>query len=165
MTESAEARVSECRADGPLGRQWRTQAERAQEAVVPSGQVVVSCSAPLGAGGLGRHFKEVVDALERCEQPTVCICGSLREPEPRARRRKPRIPNPAKLLSRLPTPLSRGLYTRAFMVEFDAYAARRLPAAERAGNDGAGHLAGLDNPVAYNNLVRAFLKRHTTAPL
>jgi 3-oxoadipate enol-lactonase len=43
--------------------------------------------------------------------------------------------------------------------------ARRLPAAERAVISGAGHLAGLDNPVAYNNLVRAFLKRHTTAPL
>jgi len=43
--------------------------------------------------------------------------------------------------------------------------ARRLAAGERVVIRGAGHLAGLDNPVVYNNLVRAFLKRHTTAPL
>ncbi len=42
---------------------------------------------------------------------------------------------------------------------------QRLPNAERAVVPEAGHLAGLDNPVAYNNLVRAFLKRHSTARL
>jgi glycosyltransferase involved in cell wall biosynthesis len=130
MTESAEIRPSERRADGPLGSHWRGAREHAQEAVLPSGRVVVSCSAPLGVGGLGRHFKEVVDALKRREQPTVCIYGSTREPELRARRRRPGIPDPAKLLSRLPIPLSPGVRTRAFMVEFDAYAARRLPAGE-----------------------------------
>jgi len=43
--------------------------------------------------------------------------------------------------------------------------AQRLPAAERAMICDAGHLAALDNPEAYNSLVRAFLKRHTAAPL
>jgi glycosyltransferase involved in cell wall biosynthesis len=130
MTESTEAPLSESRAEGPLGARWRIEREHAQETTVPSGRVVVSCSAPLGVGGLGRHFKEVVDALRRREQPTVCIGGSSREPESRAGRRKVRAPDPGQLLSRLPVPLSPGLRTRAFMVEFDAYAARSLPAAE-----------------------------------
>lgn len=43
--------------------------------------------------------------------------------------------------------------------------ARRLPTAERAVITGAGHLPNLDNPVAYNDRVRAFLKRHTGAPI
>jgi 3-oxoadipate enol-lactonase len=43
--------------------------------------------------------------------------------------------------------------------------ARRLPDAERAVIPEAGHLAALDNPIVYNTMVRAFLKRHTTAPL
>ncbi len=38
--------------------------------------------------------------------------------------------------------------------------AQRLPGAERAVVADAGHLPNLDNPVAYNNLVRAFLQRH-----
>ena len=32
----------------------------------------MSCSAKLGSGGLGRHVSEIVDALERRGQPTVC---------------------------------------------------------------------------------------------
>lgn len=130
MTASPEPAISGGRRLGPLGRHWREQAERAQQAVLPSGSVAVSCSAPLGTGGLGRHLKEVVDALERSAQPTVCICGSTRESDPEPRRRKPGIPDPATLLSRLPIPLSPGLRMRAFMVEFDAYAAQRLPAAD-----------------------------------
>jgi pimeloyl-ACP methyl ester carboxylesterase len=38
--------------------------------------------------------------------------------------------------------------------------AQRLACAERAVVADAGHLPNLDNPVAYNNLVRAFLDRH-----
>jgi 3-oxoadipate enol-lactonase len=38
--------------------------------------------------------------------------------------------------------------------------AQRIPRAERAVVADAGHLPNLDNPVAYNNLVRAFLQRH-----
>jgi len=38
--------------------------------------------------------------------------------------------------------------------------AQRLRCAERAVVADAGHLPNLDNPVAYNNLVRAFLQRH-----
>ncbi len=38
--------------------------------------------------------------------------------------------------------------------------AQRFACAERAVVADAGHLPNLDNPVAYNNLVRAFLDRH-----
>jgi 3-oxoadipate enol-lactonase len=38
--------------------------------------------------------------------------------------------------------------------------AQRFACAERAVVADAGHLPNLDNPVAYNNLVRAFLQRH-----
>lgn len=43
--------------------------------------------------------------------------------------------------------------------------ARRLPAADRAVIPSAGHLSNLDNPIAYHNRVRAFLRRHTSAPV
>lgn len=130
MTASPEPASAGGQRMGPLGRHWREEAERAQQAVLPSGSVVVSCSAPLGAGGLGRHLQEIVDAFERSAQPTVCISGSTRDCDPGGRHRRPGIPDPATLLSRAPIPLSPGLRTRAFAVEFDAYAAQRLPGAD-----------------------------------
>ena len=61
-----------------LGAQWREDAARTQAQALPSGSAVVSCSAPLGTGGLGRHLQEIVDALDRHGQPTLCICRSTR---------------------------------------------------------------------------------------
>jgi glycosyltransferase involved in cell wall biosynthesis len=134
MTASAEARVSDSRSDRPFGAHWREATARAQGVVLPPGRVVVSCSAPLGTGGLGRHLNEIVDALERGEHPTVCICGSTRAAASTSARQSPRhklgIPYLTKVLSRLPVPMSPGVRTRAFMIEFDAYAAQRLPAAD-----------------------------------
>ncbi len=126
--------------DGPLGARWRAQAERTQEANLPRGRVVVTCGAPYGAGGLGRHLKEIVDALERQGQPRVCICNSTRavpeQPEVcvcnstrHPSHREPRRP----ALSTLSTPLARlspGWRVWKTRVEFDAYAARALPQAE-----------------------------------
>ena len=43
--------------------------------------------------------------------------------------------------------------------------AQRFSSAERSVVADAGHLPNLDNPIAYNNLVRAFLKRHATASI
>jgi glycosyltransferase involved in cell wall biosynthesis len=105
---------------------------------LPSGKVAVSCSAPFGAGGLGRHLKEIVDALGRREQTTVCICGSTRtrasaaasSPHHTSPRHILGIPYLRTMLSLLPVPVSPGWRTRAFMMEFDAYAAQRLPAAD-----------------------------------
>jgi glycosyltransferase involved in cell wall biosynthesis len=139
MTRSAELLTSGAREGDPLGSRWRAEAEERQMAVVPSGRVVVSCSAPFGTGGLGRHLKEVADALERGGRAPVCICGSTRASALRSADRSPRhrlrIPYLNELLSheplsRMPIPLSPGVRTRAFMIEFDAYAAQRLPDAD-----------------------------------
>lgn len=106
------------------------QAAGAASAALPEGRVVVSCSAPLGVGGLGRHLKEVVDELERREQPTHAIGGIASEAAERAGVRGRAAIDPAVLLSRTPLPLSPGLRTRASMIEFDGRAARVLPKAD-----------------------------------
>ena len=51
-------------------------ADGAQEAALPRGRVAVSCVARLGAGGLGRHLQEILDALERSGSRGVCVRGS-----------------------------------------------------------------------------------------
>jgi glycosyltransferase involved in cell wall biosynthesis len=114
----------------PLGGRWRADAEMAQQAVLPMGRVVASCSAPFGVGGLGRHLQEVVEALRRSAQPTVCICGSTRTSDSDARVRRTGISYLVQLVSRARVPVSPALHTRAFMLEFDTYAAQRLPDAE-----------------------------------
>jgi glycosyltransferase involved in cell wall biosynthesis len=79
-------------------------------------------------------LNEIVDALERGGRPTVCICGSTRASASTSARHSPRhklgIPYLTKVLSRLPVAVSPALGTRAFMIEFDAYAAQRLPPAD-----------------------------------
>lgn len=134
MTASTEPSVEADQGGGPLGASWREATLAAQEAALPSGRVVVSCSAALGTGGLGRHLREIVAALQRAEQPTVCISGSTRAAPPPDSRRVLRARLAAfgasRMLARSPLPLTPGVRTRAFMTDFDAYAARRLPAAE-----------------------------------
>jgi glycosyltransferase involved in cell wall biosynthesis len=129
MSTSSERRTPAVASEqAGLGSRWREQAERSQEEVLPDGSVTISCSAPRGVGGLGRHMKEVADALERRGQAPACICdwnAHRTERQPRAA-----ALDPAVLLTRLPIPLSPGLRTRAFAVRFDTYAAERLPAAE-----------------------------------
>jgi glycosyltransferase involved in cell wall biosynthesis len=128
-------------AGAPCGDRWRASAERVQAAAMPHGRVVVSCSAPLGKGGLGRHLSEILAALARDGQQTEYICGSTRAGQaPGA----PALDAPsgarasvagtvralgARTVRGLPG-LSPGLRTRAFVSEFDAYAARRLPAGD-----------------------------------
>jgi glycosyltransferase involved in cell wall biosynthesis len=113
----------------PLDARWRAQAAGAQEAVLPSGRVVVSCSAPYGVGGLGRHLQEIVEALDRRGAQPVVICGSpSEEPAPRARRRS-LVPELAAALAPL------GRFSAAWRiwqasVSFDARAARTLPQAD-----------------------------------
>lgn len=62
-----------------LDAEWRAAREAAQEEALPSGRVVVSCPAPFGAGGLGRHLQEIADALDRRGPPAECLCGPARE--------------------------------------------------------------------------------------
>jgi glycosyltransferase involved in cell wall biosynthesis len=119
MTASTEAGPRDSDKEGPLGGGWRARALDAQREALPRGSAVVSCSAPLGVGGLGRHAGELLAALERGEGPApASISGEGRE-GPLGR-----------VLSAWPLPVSPGVRTRVSMGEFDAHAARRLPAAE-----------------------------------
>ncbi len=77
LGEPVERRAVESTAHGPFDARWRAARERAQEEVMPPGRVVVSCSTPLGMGGLGRHLQEAMDALARRGAPGVCICDPL----------------------------------------------------------------------------------------
>ncbi|HUA11097.1 MAG TPA: glycosyltransferase family 4 protein [Solirubrobacteraceae bacterium] len=51
--------------EGLLPPGFRARALRAQEDVLPEGAIVVTCDAPLGAGGLGRHLAEIAEAAAR----------------------------------------------------------------------------------------------------
>ena len=97
---------------------------------MPEGAVAVSCSAPIGTGGLGRHLQEVLDALARREQTSFCISGANRGADSRSSPGSPAWAALVAKLLELPVPLTPGLRSGAFMAEFDAYAARRLPRAE-----------------------------------
>lgn len=129
MSESRDPTI--CAA--PLGADWRARVASAQEAAVPSGGVTISCSAPFGVGGLGRHLQEVAAALSRRGQRPAIVCGSDRA-APSGAARAPRhplgVPYLFDVLSALPLPTSPGITTRAFMAEFDAYAAGRVAPAE-----------------------------------
>ena len=61
--------------DIAFGAAWRSERARRQEACLPAGEVTVSCSAPIGSGGLGRHLKEIVGALGRSGSNPRCLCG------------------------------------------------------------------------------------------
>jgi glycosyltransferase involved in cell wall biosynthesis len=130
MTASADAPAPRLSSETLFDEAWRRRAEQAQEAVLPRGDVLATCSAPLGVGGLGRHLLELVEALRRRGEPTGCICASERDPGSRVSRARLALADPTSLLAALPIPASPGLRTRAFTVEFDNYAARRLPPAE-----------------------------------
>jgi glycosyltransferase involved in cell wall biosynthesis len=130
MTRLAEERPTAGEA-GPVGGElWRARAQRAQESALPRGSTVVSCPAALGAGGLGRHLQEIVDALDRRGQQSVCICASEDPAGAVPPRRNVRTRAISSLLSLPPLRLDAAQRTLARSVEFDADAAARLPAAE-----------------------------------
>jgi glycosyltransferase involved in cell wall biosynthesis len=98
---------------------------------MPSGQVVVSCRAPFGAGGLGRHLKELADALERRGASARCMCmpgGHDASPSPSSRQELD-VSGPAESLRWL-TRFSPAWTNLRESVAFDRYAAGRLRAAE-----------------------------------
>jgi glycosyltransferase involved in cell wall biosynthesis len=119
--------MAEAELGSPLGARWRAEAESAQEVALPTGSVVVSSPAPLGVGGLGRHMKEIVDALDRRSQPNVYLC------EPTFERSTERRGLGARGLAATSTALTR--FSPAWRMwqasrEFDRDAARRLPPAD-----------------------------------
>jgi glycosyltransferase involved in cell wall biosynthesis len=103
----------------------------AQVAAIGEGATIVTCSAPLGQGGLGRHVEEIADAVARRDGSAVRIASAAdpAAPAPQPGRR-PGAARAAGALSRVRAPLSPGLRAVAFATEFDAYAAQRLPRAE-----------------------------------
>jgi glycosyltransferase involved in cell wall biosynthesis len=126
MRASAEPSSSETGPERPLGPRWRARSESEQQAALPSGRVVVSCSAPLGVGGLGRHQQEILRALERAGQPGVALEASGAGEGGHGALRGPRLTTilaPAMRLS----PAWRHWRTS---VAFDRDAARRLAHAE-----------------------------------
>lgn len=112
---------------------WRRQAERLQELAVPaSGRTLLSCSAPLGVGGLGRHLEEIAGALQRrgdASAGVTVICGSAERSASRARGdlRAAALTRGLKPLVRF-SPAWRLWLTS---VSFDADAARRAPVADQ----------------------------------
>jgi glycosyltransferase involved in cell wall biosynthesis len=90
---------------------WRQQTEARQLEALPAGHVAVTCSAPFGAGGLGRHVEEIAQALERGGRSVESLAGGLVSWAGAA-------------------PLPPGLRARAFAAEFDIRAARALAPAE-----------------------------------
>lgn len=132
-------------ASGPaLDAAWRAERERAQELALPDGRVVVSCSAPLGNGGLGRHLREIVGALERRGSHTTCICGSDAPARCDLGLRAKAADGLAAALAPA-TRLSPPWHTWMDNVAFDLRAASRAPAAE--------HL------IAFNGQALAQLRR------
>jgi glycosyltransferase involved in cell wall biosynthesis len=132
MTASVELPMSasfdERQGNRPPGAAWRAEVARAQERALPAGRVVVSCAASPGVAGLGRHVQEIVDALERRGEPSVCISRSTAEraAAPLARSRVPGRSIQFRALGRF----SSTWRIRRSWAEFDAYAAGQLPAGD-----------------------------------
>jgi glycosyltransferase involved in cell wall biosynthesis len=132
MTGSTDPGPAEVKSEGPLGAKWRAAREARQEQILPSGQVVVSCPAPFGAGGLGRHLKEVADAVDRRGEPAICMCGVALDhmsPSASAAHHELRVTGLTTSLRRL-TRFSPAWANLRRSVAFDGYAARRLPPAD-----------------------------------
>jgi glycosyltransferase involved in cell wall biosynthesis len=63
----------------PFDGAWRAAREAAQQEALPSSATTVTCSAPYGAGGLGRHLQEIWEALGRNAAQGRVICGPSTE--------------------------------------------------------------------------------------
>lgn len=172
MTESTDHRAP-TELEGVLAARWRSEREAIQEQVLPAGEVVVSCPAPFGSGGLGRHLKEIADALDRRAPPATCLCGvALKDRTTSPRRHELHVSGPANWLRPL-TRFSPALANLRLSVAFDSYAAKRLPAAQhliafngqalkqfaaarRAGYESIGLLSA-------NSHLRRVVRRHAEA--
>jgi glycosyltransferase involved in cell wall biosynthesis len=134
MTGSSDPRQQPATSQGSLGSEWRAAREAEQERALPSGTVVVSSPAPFGAGGLGRHLKEIADAVDRRGAPATCLCGvalshMTGSPSPLHHELEVSGLATARPLRRL-TRLSPAWANLRRSVAFDGYAARQLPEAE-----------------------------------
>ena len=120
-----EARGAAALGAGSLDAAWRRQMHDAQQRAVPNGRVLLSCPAPLNAGGLGRHMGELLDALERAGQATTFLSTSSPE--------LPAADLPQRLRVAAASPLAR--VSRAWRMwswnqGFDARVAGEMPRAD-----------------------------------
>ena len=131
MTGLAEVPPTEGEAERSVGSaRWRAAAHMAQDAALPAGTFVVSCSAAIGQGGLGRHLQEFVDALDRLHQPNTCICGSNTPPRARSAVSRIRARAGRAALALPPLRLATAQHVLDLSAQFDHDAAGRLPAAD-----------------------------------
>ena len=146
-----------------LDPEWRSRAQATQQVGMPGGRVAVSCPAPFGAGGLGRHVREIVEALWRSDAVVTYACeageahattragvggpGAAREVTPSRAR--------AIALSAV-TRFSPPVRMWAALVEFDRLAARALgdPAAE-----------GFEHLIAFNGAALHQMQRARASAL
>ncbi len=159
--------------DTPLGAGWRAQAQRVQEDALPSGRVLATCSAPFGAGGLGRHVQEIIAALARRGEPGSCLCGSVPSPSPAGQDLRAL---PAGALTRGGVRLARrspAWRTWVESVAFDRRAARAQPAGDHLIAFNGQALAQIDaarrahrqtvSLVAANSHLRQVVRQHAKA--
>ncbi len=111
---------------GPLDPGWRAAALGAQSLALPGGHVSVSCPAPLGVGGLGRHLEEIAEALQRRGDGAADIFDLALEPSAGSPPQAPARPRAIDVVA----PLAR--FSPAWRMwlgsrSFDASAARLLP--------------------------------------
>ena len=130
MTASTDASVFGGEGRGASVARWRERVAAEQESALPDGAVTVSCSAPLGTGGLGRHLQELLDALARRGQSSHLISGAIRGAASSPADGPPAREGLAARLLKLPVPLTPAVRAQAAAAEFDAFAARRMPDAE-----------------------------------
>jgi glycosyltransferase involved in cell wall biosynthesis len=129
MAMSAEPHLTSTNAHA-FDRRWRAELARVQEVALPAGAVVVTCNAPLGEGGLGRHLEEIVEALDRSGQPHVALCSAVSANGEPSILRTLRVPGLAVAQMLPPLRFSRAWRTWVGSAAFDSYAVRQLPAAE-----------------------------------
>ncbi len=100
---------------------------------MPVGRVAVTCSAPLGSGGLGRHLQEILDAIARRGQEASCVCASSDAGGDRASLRSRLRVAPTQLLTRAlgsGVPMTAAIRASGSARAFDAHATSRLPAGD-----------------------------------
>ncbi len=138
---------------------WRHEMGVRQEQALPPGRLAVTCSAPPGTGGLGRHAEEILAAARRAEPEVRLVheqAGGL-----------------VRWSGAVPVPLPPGLRSLAFAAEFDVRAARALPAidglvafnGQSLAQQRAARRAGADTValVAANSHMRRVVRRHALA--
>ncbi len=130
MSVSSEGSAFGGEGRGASLARWRERVAAEQESALGDGAVTITCSAPVGTGGLGRHLQEILDAVSRRGQTSQLISGAERGAGASSDGAAAREGLVARFL-KLPVPLTPGVRAQASAAEFDAFAARRLAPAEQ----------------------------------